>query len=122
MSDVKTMTNIQFPNTQEPYQVQDVRIPVNPGAYQQLVTDDNGNWVAEDRLAYKTEQETKRLASELLPEGVPVVPATSDDNGKVLGVEDGAYALIPLKESQTEEWIFTLEDGSTVTKNVVVNA
>ena len=53
MSEVKMMSSIQFPNTQQPYQVTDSRIPNDPGAYKYMATDGSGNWVAEDRLAYE---------------------------------------------------------------------
>lgn len=48
----KVMSSLQFLNTEQPYQVNDARIPANPGAYKYMATDGEGNWVAEDRLAY----------------------------------------------------------------------
>lgn len=45
------------------------------------------------------------------------VPLTDADNGKVVGVVEGALGLVEL---QTETWTFTLADGSVVTKTVVV--
>lgn len=45
------------------------------------------------------------------------VPVTASDNGKIMKVVNGAWA----KAAQnTETWTFTLADGSTVTKNVVL--
>ena len=52
MSNSKNMKSILFPNTDQPYQVTDSRIPTDPGAYKYMATDGSGNWVAEDRLAY----------------------------------------------------------------------
>lgn len=42
-----------------------------------------------------------------------------EDNGKVMSVVDGEWAMIDMPT--TEEWVFTLEDGSTVTKAVYVD-
>lgn len=62
MSEVKTMSSIQFPNTQQPYQVNDARIPADPGAYKYMATDGEGNWVPVDRLAWKESKvESKTL-------------------------------------------------------------
>lgn len=52
MSEVKTMSSIQFPNTQQPYQVEDHRIPQNPGEYKQMATDENGQIIWMPLLAY----------------------------------------------------------------------
>lgn len=49
---------------------------------------------------------------------VEVLPAvTTSDNGKILKVVNGAWVA---QQPTTEAWIFTLEDGSTITKNVCV--
>ena len=45
---------------------------------------------------------------------IPDFSATN--NGQFLGIVNGALTWVTLN---TEEWTFTLEDGSTVTKNVV---
>lgn len=48
---------------------------------------------------------------------MPPVPVTAADNGKAMKVVNGAWA----KATQnTETWTFTLADGSTVTKSVVL--
>lgn len=44
------------------------------------------------------------------------VPVTTEDNGKVLAVTNGAWGAQPLT---IEMWIFTMEDGSEVTKTIV---
>ena len=46
---------------------------------------------------------------------LPQVAAS--DNGKFLRVVSGAWAA---QQPTTEAWIFTLEDGSTITKNVCI--
>ena len=46
---------------------------------------------------------------------VPTV--TTADNGKILKVTNGAWVA---QQPTTEAWIFTLEDGSTITKNVCI--
>lgn len=49
---------------------------------------------------------------------VEVLPAvTTSDNGKILKVVNGAWVA---QQPTMEAWIFTLEDGSTITKNVCV--
>lgn len=45
------------------------------------------------------------------------VAVTSADNGKFLRVVSGAWAA---QQPTTEAWTFTLEDGSTITKNVCI--
>ena len=52
MSEVKTMSSIYFPNTQQPYQLNDARIPADHAPYMQLVTDGEGKVGWEQRLAY----------------------------------------------------------------------
>lgn len=52
----KVMSSLQFPNTDQPYQVNDARVPANPAPYQQLVTDGEGNWGTADRLAWIEQQ------------------------------------------------------------------
>ena len=52
-----------------------------------------------------------------IPEGLPVV--TSENNGQFLRVIDGTWTPVAL---ETEEWTFTLDDGTSVVKNVVVLA
>ena len=42
---------------------------------------------------------------------------TASDNGKFLQVANGAWAA---QQPTTEAWTFTLEDGSTITKNVCI--
>ena len=42
---------------------------------------------------------------------------TASDNGKFLQVVNGAWAA---QQPTTEAWTFTLEDGSTITKNVCI--
>lgn len=42
---------------------------------------------------------------------------TASDNGKFLRVVSGAWAA---QQPTTEAWTFTLEDGSTITKNVCI--
>lgn len=46
---------------------------------------------------------------------VPTV--TASDNGKLLRVISGAWVA---QQPITEAWSFTLEDGSTITKNVCI--
>ena len=49
---------------------------------------------------------------------VEVLPTvTTADNGKILKVTNGAWVA---QQPTTEAWIFTLEDGSTITKNVCI--
>ncbi len=49
---------------------------------------------------------------------VEVLPTvTTADNGKILKVINGAWEA---QQPTTEAWTFTLEDGSTVTKNVYI--
>ena len=49
---------------------------------------------------------------------VEVLPTvTTADNGKILKVTNGAWAA---QQPTTEAWTFTLEDGSTITKNVCI--
>lgn len=49
---------------------------------------------------------------------VEVLPTvTTSDNGKILKVVNGAWAA---QQPTTEAWTFTLEDGSTITKNVCI--
>ena len=49
---------------------------------------------------------------------VEVLPTvTTADNGKILTVVNGAWVA---QQPTTEAWIFTLEDGSTITKNVCI--
>ena len=74
MSEVKTMSSIQFPNTQQPYQVQDQRIPENPGANKQFSTDAEGRMVWLDR------------PTNTLPD------VTANNNGQFLRVVNGAWA------------------------------
>lgn len=50
-----------------------------------------------------------------IPEGLPTV--TTDNNGQFLRVVDGKWQAVTL---ETEDWTFTLEDGSSVTKKVAV--
>ncbi len=52
-----------------------------------------------------------------IPEGLPAV--TEADNGKVMRVIDGAWATWGLS---TEQFIFTLEDGTQLAKYVYVEA
>lgn len=64
---------------------------------------------AEGSTSFKCESVTvnlqcyacKKLDEKLLPAGVPVVPVTADDNGKVLAVVDGAFKLVTLAELQS---------------------
>ena len=46
---------------------------------------------------------------------VPTV--TASDNGKILTVTNGVWVA---KQPTTEVWTFTLDDGSTITKNVCI--
>lgn len=49
---------------------------------------------------------------------VEVLPTvTTADNGKILKVTNGAWVA---QQPTTEAWTFTLEDGSTITKNVCI--
>lgn len=50
---------------------------------------------------YRRTIDLKQLDAELLPDGVPVVPVTTDDNGKILAVVDGAFKLVTLSELQS---------------------
>lgn len=52
-----------------------------------------------------------------IPEGLPAV--TEADNGKVMRVIDGAWGTWSLS---TEQFIFTLEDGTQLAKYVYVEA
>ena len=56
------------------------------------------------------------IQTELLD--VEVLPTvTTADNGKILKVTNGAWVA---QQPKTEAWTFTLEDGSTITKNVCI--
>ena len=55
--------------------------------------------------------QTELLDVEVLP------TVTTADNGKILKVTNGAWVA---KQPTTEAWTFTLEDGSTITKNVCI--
>lgn len=55
--------------------------------------------------------QTELLDVEVLP------TVTTSDNGKILKVANGAWVA---QQPTTEVWTFTLEDGSTVTKNVCI--
>lgn len=55
--------------------------------------------------------QTELLDVEVLP------TVTTSDNGKILKVANGAWAA---QQPTTEVWTFTLEDGSTITKNVCI--
>ena len=55
--------------------------------------------------------QTELLDVEVLP------TVTTADNGKILKVTNGAWVA---QQPTTEAWTFTLEDGSTITKNVCI--
>ena len=55
--------------------------------------------------------QTELLDVEVLP------TVTTADNGKILKVTNGAWVA---QQPTTETWTFTLEDGSTITKNVCI--
>ena len=71
----KIMSSLLFPNTDQPYQVQDPRIPKNPGTYKYMATDGEGNWIPADRLAYKTVE----MTNELTYDGNPTSVAAGTD-------------------------------------------
>lgn len=52
-----------------------------------------------------------------LPKTQELPEITAEDNGKILSVVEGGWALASFA---TEEWTFTLEDGTTVTKAVYI--
>ena len=70
-----------------------------------LEGDGTGNIVAAETV------QTELLDVEVLP------TVTIADNGKILKVTNGAWVT---QQPTTEAWIFTLEDGSTITKNVCI--
>ena len=55
--------------------------------------------------------QTELLDVEVLP------TVTTADNGKILKVTNGVWAA---QQPTTEAWTFTLDDGSTITKNVCI--
>ena len=55
--------------------------------------------------------QTELLDVEVLP------TVTTADNGKILKVTNGSWVA---QQPTTEAWTFTLEDGSTITKNVCI--
>ena len=55
--------------------------------------------------------QTEMLDVEVLP------TVTTADNGKILKVTNGEWVA---QQPTTEAWTFTLEDGSTITKNVCI--
>ena len=55
--------------------------------------------------------QTELLDVEVLP------TVTTADNGKILKVTNGAWVA---QQPTTEAWTFTLDDGSTITKNVCI--
>ena len=55
--------------------------------------------------------QTELLDVEVLP------TVTTADNGKILKVVNGAWVA---QQLTTEAWTFTLDDGSTITKNVCI--
>ena len=60
----------------------------------------------------------KQLDPKFIPASVKLPAVTTEDAGKFLRVSaDGAWAA---ETATSEEWTFTLEDDSTVTKKVVV--
>ena len=57
----------------------------------------------------------------MLYRGAKITAGVINSNDIATFIYDGtSYQLIAVDRANTEEWIFTLEDGSTVTKNVMI--
>lgn len=79
-----------------------------------------GEYHVKDTQARQEIEEVKETLNNLPTSSNPLPEVSVDDNGKVLQVVNGLWGKGALPEATKETWTFTLENGTTLTKQVHV--